>query len=379
MVRPIRRIIAGNDDNGKAVVLADGPSIDVVLDPARPGFGSTRLWVSDASPARVKHVRETLHLPQSLEPPPGGTVCRFFEYPPESGYLGNISRRDVQAYFEMMGSPEAWISDPRTPHPYMQRTLSLDLTYVLEGNIVLVLDTMEVELKEGDILIQRGTAHAFSNRSDKPAILVVSQQYGERKSEGAYERIAASIQAPAEDGRVPMRRVLTGHDADGRSCVLCDSDVPNVFPRKSGSWFYEVFTIDNMPVDLSINEDGGRAGRPVSHSPPTDGANWRISLSPADPMPARALAGNQSPEERAMDTGGGTQRSQTGKHKGLHRTPSLDYAVCLAGERVLVLEDSEVVLGKGDTVIQLGNWHTWGHRERVPTIMSYVMIGGEFG
>ena len=60
-----------------------------------------------------------------------------------------------------------------------------------------------------------------------------------------------------------------------------------------------------------------------------------------------------------MDTGGGTERSEAGRHKGLHRTPSIDYAICLAGERVLVLEGSEVVLGKGDAVIQLGNWHTW--------------------
>ena len=284
MVRPVRRIVAGNDDSGKAVVLSDGPSPDVMLDPARPGFASTRLWVTDATPAPVKGIRETLHLPPALEPPPGGTACRYVEYPPEASYIDNITSDQVKAYFEKAGSPEAWISGSSAPHPYMQRTNSLDLTYVLEGSIVLVLETGEVELNEGDILIQRGTAHAFSNRSDKPAILVISQHHGVRPSVGPATPLADAAPAPVTDGRRPIRRVLTGHDpwlaAPASSST---AEVPNVFPRKSGSWFYEVCTIDNMPVDLAVNEDGGRAGRSVSHSPPAHGANWRISFSPSDP------------------------------------------------------------------------------------------------
>ena len=76
MVRPIRRIVAGNDDSGKAVVLSDGPSPDVKLDSARPGFASTRLWITDASPARVAGIRETLKTPHRLQPPPNGSMCR---------------------------------------------------------------------------------------------------------------------------------------------------------------------------------------------------------------------------------------------------------------------------------------------------------------
>lgn len=383
MVRPVRRIVAGCDDTGKAVVLSDGYSPDVTPDPARPGFASTRLWVTDRSPARVKGIRETLGSARSLEPPPGGTMCRYDEYPPEAGFISGISRGDVEGYFRLMGSPEALVAGPGSPHPYMQRTHSLDLTYVLEGQIVLVLETGEVTLGQGDILIQRGTAHAFSNRSNRPAILIHSQHHGVRTAAGPAMPLEASgsAGAPSGDGRRRLRRVLTGHDGQGRSCVIYDGDVPNVFPRKSGSWFYEVSTIDNMPVNLGVNEDGGKAGRPVAHSPPANGANWRISYSPADPSSASTLAAKPGGHAAiAMDTGGGTERSESGAHKGLHRTPSVDYAICLEGERVLVLEDGvEVPLRKGDAVIQLGNWHTWGHRERIPTIMSYVMIGGEFG
>ena len=54
MVRPIRRIVAGNDNRGIAVALSDGPSPDVRFDPARPGFAMTRLWVQETTPARAK-------------------------------------------------------------------------------------------------------------------------------------------------------------------------------------------------------------------------------------------------------------------------------------------------------------------------------------
>jgi hypothetical protein len=112
------------------------------------------------------------------------------------------------------------------------------------------------------------------------------------------------------------------------------------------------------------------------HSPPTAGANWRISYSPPDVIPVHV---SPAPDARAaaMDTGGGTERRPGGS--GMHRTPSIDYAICLQGDRRLVLEDSEVIMNKGDVVIQLGNWHTWAKHSDGPNMMSFVMIGGEFG
>src|SRR5262245_44596714 len=178
MVKAIRRVVAGNDDRGVAVALSDGPAPDVRRDPARPGFASTRLWVTDATPAPVKGVRETLHLPHTLEPPKHGSVCRLVEFPPEASYLKHISATDGQAYFTAMGSPGASTGGAGAPHPYMQRTATLDFCYVLEGEITLVLDSEEVQLKEGDTVIQRGTNHAWSNRSDKPCIVVFSSHGG---------------------------------------------------------------------------------------------------------------------------------------------------------------------------------------------------------
>src|SRR5215210_1560614 len=103
--KPVRRIITVDDEEGKSVAIADGPSPDVRTDPARPGYSSTRIWVTDRTPARIKGIRETLDSPHTLEPPPGGSVCRVVTFPPDDSFRGRVGAREVQAFFASMGSP----------------------------------------------------------------------------------------------------------------------------------------------------------------------------------------------------------------------------------------------------------------------------------
>jgi hypothetical protein len=171
--KPVRRIVVV-DENDRSKCIADGPSPDVRTDPARPGFSSSRIWVTDRTPARLKGVRESLHMPHTLEPPPGGSVCRVVTFPPDDSYKGKIGAKDVEAYFTAMGSPGASTYSPKAPHPYMQKTRTLDFCLVLDGEITLVLDTEEVQLKAGDTVVQRGTNHAWSNRSGRPCTIAFS-------------------------------------------------------------------------------------------------------------------------------------------------------------------------------------------------------------
>jgi len=170
--KPVRRLVCADDENGKSKAIHDGPSPDVLTDPARPGFSSTRIWVTHRTPARIKGVRETVHLPHTIEPPAGGSVCRIVTFPPDNAFNGGES--EVRAFFESMGSPGASTFGAYSPHPYMQKTRTLDFCLVLEGEITLVLDTEEVQLKAGDTVVQRGTHHAWSNRSDRPCVVAIS-------------------------------------------------------------------------------------------------------------------------------------------------------------------------------------------------------------
>lgn len=171
-VKPARRIVTIDKEEGKSCLVSDGPAPDVRFDPARPGFASARLWVTDSAPAKI--VYETLHLPHAIEPPPNGTVCRVVTFPPDESWKGKVGSAEVEAFFRAMGSPGASTYSPSAPHPYMQKTRTLEFAFVLGGEIVLVLDTEEVLLKAGEVAIQRGTNHAWSNRSTSPAVLAIS-------------------------------------------------------------------------------------------------------------------------------------------------------------------------------------------------------------
>ena len=175
--KPVRRIVVV-DENEKSKALVDGPCPDVRTDPARPGFSSTRVWVTDRTPCRLQNVRESLNAPHTLEPPPGGSVCRMVTFPPDASWKGKVGAKEVQAYFAAMGSPGASTYSQSAPHPYMQKTRSLDFCLVIEGEITLVLDTAEVHLTAGDTVVQRGTNHAWSNRSGRPCTVAFSSHDG---------------------------------------------------------------------------------------------------------------------------------------------------------------------------------------------------------
>ena len=172
-LQPVRRIVTIDDNEGKSVAIADGPPPDVQTDPARPGFRSERIWTTASSPARIGEFRDAvLAFPRSLEPPRGGSACRIVTIPPDAGMKPGAA--DIAAYFSAAGSPGASTYAAGAPHPYMQKTPTLDLCLILEGEITLVLDTGEVHLNAGDTVVQRGTNHAWSNRSSRPCRIAIS-------------------------------------------------------------------------------------------------------------------------------------------------------------------------------------------------------------
>jgi mannose-6-phosphate isomerase-like protein (cupin superfamily) len=171
--KPARRVVV-IDEHDRSRAIADGPSPDVREDPARPGFTSTRIWVTRRTPVPLKGTRESLHLPHTLEPPAGGSVCRVVTFPPDDTFIRRVGAKEVQTYFETMGSPGASTYSKNAPHPYMQKTRTLDFCFVIEGEITLVLDTEQVDLKAGDTVVQRGTNHAWSNRSGRACVVAFS-------------------------------------------------------------------------------------------------------------------------------------------------------------------------------------------------------------
>lgn len=171
-----RRIVTLNDAEGRSVLISDGPVPHVLADPARPGYTSAHIWSTQGLPAPV--ALEPEGRADSILPPPDGTLCRVVTFPPDSGWRDGAGAAEVEAYFASVGAPEASTFAEGPRHPYMQRTPTLDFAMVLEGQITLLLDTAGVALEAGDMVVQRGTNHAWSNPGDAPAIVAITSHSG---------------------------------------------------------------------------------------------------------------------------------------------------------------------------------------------------------
>jgi len=158
----MRRVVTGHDDEGRSIFVVKDEPQPVLLEKAG-GLRLTELWASKPHHLDFTDVKNR---PRRIEPDPNGTVFRVIEYPPDSVRLKSI---DPEAHFASMGGQAA--SAEKRRHPGMHRTKTLDYAVILSGEIHAVLDEEEFLLKAGDVLVQRGTSHAWSNRGDKPCVI----------------------------------------------------------------------------------------------------------------------------------------------------------------------------------------------------------------
>jgi len=141
-----RRIVTGNI-NGKSVVIQDATVTNVSED--FPGLVISDVWATNSMPVDLS---KEITIPNTAFPqtPRNGSYFRYVQIPPDQ-HLGVNTRKGQ-------------------PHPLMHQTDTLDYIIILSGEIHLILEEEETLLKAGDIVIQRGTNHAWSNRSESVCI-----------------------------------------------------------------------------------------------------------------------------------------------------------------------------------------------------------------
>jgi quercetin dioxygenase-like cupin family protein len=168
MPQPIRRVVTGHNAAGRSVFVMDGAAPHVYS--RSPGSAVvTELWETRAAPADNRGSAEVTDHAFRLLPPKNGTVFRIIEYPPDKQRLAALEAQRASADD---GSGHGVAFDRGSPrHPGFHKTASVDYAIVLSGEIHALVDEGEVLLKAGDVLIQRGTNHAWSNRTDQPATL----------------------------------------------------------------------------------------------------------------------------------------------------------------------------------------------------------------
>ncbi len=170
----------------------------------------------------------------------------------------------------------------------------------------------------------------------------------------------------------PVRRIVTGHRADGRSTVLIDAPAPNVKQRAAGNGSTLLWVTDESPADVS--RTGDRAAREIGVPPPRRGSIARVAEFPP------GVGGEVRDHEtllRDFGIGPDVKRGHAPRHPAIHRTRSLDYVVVLKGEITLLLDDGEVLLKAGDVVVQQGTNHAWINRGAATCRLAMVFIDAE--
>lgn len=166
-----KRVVTGHNAEGLAIISSAAPTPNVFPLKAMPDTIFHEIWSTTGTPVKIDNGADPFALPLKLSPPPLGSRIRVVDIPPDS-VQDQISSEGVSALFSEIGSRHATTAHADSKHKIMHRTETVDYGIVIEGEVWLVVDDGEVHCKHGDIIIQRGTNHAWSNRTEKMARVI---------------------------------------------------------------------------------------------------------------------------------------------------------------------------------------------------------------
>jgi hypothetical protein len=164
---PIRRIVTADDAGGRSRIVEDAPATAIRTVAERPGYRAVNLWRTEAAPAPIDAPDSVVQHKGILPLGNGGSILRIIDFPPEASDPAE-RKRQIQATFGGIFS-DAHHDKREGVHPGMHRTDTVDYAIMLEGEIWAVMDEGETLMRAGDVLIQRGTNHAWANRSNRTA------------------------------------------------------------------------------------------------------------------------------------------------------------------------------------------------------------------
>ena len=165
-----RRVVTGHDAVGRSIIASDDLCA-TSLAIGHPDCVLNELWRCDNLPADNADEEPTL-IPVSLAPPPRGNLLRTLFIPPEAELFAAMDKEQLWNAMGPTGKAAA-SGVESSAHPLMHRTNTTDYIIVLEGEVHAVMESGEVLLRKGDVLVQRGTNHAWSNRTDRVCLIAV--------------------------------------------------------------------------------------------------------------------------------------------------------------------------------------------------------------
>jgi mannose-6-phosphate isomerase-like protein (cupin superfamily) len=175
----------------------------------------------------------------------------------------------------------------------------------------------------------------------------------------------------ADPPQPEVHRVVTAIKPDGSSAVLVDS----VLPLKAGASKNPgavLWATEGAPADFSMTAD--RVIKP-GLMPPRNGTSFRIvEFVPTTPEDEAKLDPNLMMKVAGA---GAPAKGLPPKHPFMHRTRTVDYAIVLAGEIDMMLDDGVVHLKAGDVVVQQATDHAWINHGKEPCRIAFILVDAQ--
>ena len=164
----MRRIVTGHNQDGKSVIKIDGPPSRSIGEDVG---GLFEIWNTDGGVIQSTDQIDRADIDIILSPLKGGTKFRYFKINPTPEGVPNDMLESLAAEaFKKIGAEHERVDTTR--HPTMHKTKTIDYIILLDGDVTLLLDEDEVSLKPFDVVVQRGTNHAWINNGTEPALLI---------------------------------------------------------------------------------------------------------------------------------------------------------------------------------------------------------------
>ena len=164
----MRRIVTGHNREGKSIINIDGPPAKSLGEEVG---GLYELWSTDGKEINTLDDVDRADSEVLLSPSRGGTKFRYFQInPTPEGVPAEMMEAATAEAFEKMGASHHRVDTSR--HPAMHKTDTIDYIILLKGDVTLLLDEDEVDLKPFDVVVQRGTNHAWVNNGTDTALFI---------------------------------------------------------------------------------------------------------------------------------------------------------------------------------------------------------------
>lgn len=196
MVRKIRRVVTGFQENGRSTFIADDTLSPMGEDPNWPTRGVTSIWnIAKLPTSNADNVLPETHLPPMVLPMPGGMTFIIMHIPPESELAQMPAEQRARASVPVARTFDGAYELDTTQGYHMHGTNTLDMCVILKGEVTFLVDDGEVTLKEFDTIIDRGANHGWVNRGTETCIVACAVVDAEAVDRSIYNNTMVKSEA----------------------------------------------------------------------------------------------------------------------------------------------------------------------------------------